>query len=1211
MLKSAFRATSAVCLLAMALFGQGSSSLNGTVSDPQGAVVPNAKIVLENTERGLSREVESDSNGRYTLAQVPPGRYKVTAKAPGFSDVAVSNVTLAVNQPSTLDIRFEKVGSVTETISVSAEGTQINTTDASVGNAIGTKPILQLPLFARNLASLLAFQPGVTSFAEVSGTPLDDRSGAVNGGKSDQSNITMDGVDVNQQSARTAFTSVLRATLDSTQEFRTTTSGATADQGRSSGAQVALVTRSGTNELHGSLYHVHRNTITAANTFFNNASSVKRAPLLINIPGGRIGGPIQKNKAFYMFNYEGRRDASSANVSRTVPSMLMRQGSIQYLNNARQVVTIGPAELRAIDPAGIGPNAAALQLLQSFPEPNDFALGDGLNIVGYRFSAPIRGKQDTYIAKFDYVLDEKHSFFWRGNMQNDRDQSTPQFPGLPPNSVNLTNAKGHVIGHTALIKPNFVSSFRYGLTRQSFENTGVQTASAISFRNISDRFGLTRGVSRQLPVHHITQDFNWTKGSHDVKFGGSLKWIENRSRNYNNSFNAATTNVSWLRGTGSDLQPADLLPANRTAYGDAAMAVLGIVSQVTARFNFNVDGQLIPTGSPVRRDFRNEEYEMYVQDSWRVKRNLTVTAGLRYSLMPPIYEANGQQLSTNIPIGDWFNTRGGLAAQGKSQAEAGLISYVTHQNGRPIYPYYKGLFAPRFSLAWSPGADSGFLKWLTGGPGKSTVRAGWNWYYDAIGQPLTFTYDANAFGLATGATNPSGQQTSLTAPRFTGLTNFPAALVPAAPRGGFPATPPASGAGSFAITNSIDDKLKMPYVMRMNFSLGREFKGGLFIEGSYVSSLSRRSIINRDLAMPTNLIDPASKQSYFQAASYLALALRNNVPVGALQAQPFFENFFRNLATGSRTATQSFYQDYVRFYPNDFTSALADGDQFCDPSCGISKNQMMNAQFSALSAWSSIGSGNYHAMQWVVRKRFSNDLTVDFNYSFAKSIDLASRAENAGSFAGFLVNSWEPRQRRAVSDYDQRHVYNAYAIWELPFGKGKRWGSSANPVLRQIIGGWQLAPTWQQSTELPTSVGTGRNWPTNWNITSLATPNRTPPAPTKTGQMLGLDGRVAAGLYSSPQAAFDSWSFTLPGQTGSRNTTRVDGVFSINLGVGKRFEMPWENHSLQFRWETFNLTNTNRFNGVNLDLGTVGAFGRYTSSLSSPRQMQFLLRYEF
>jgi hypothetical protein len=398
--------------------------------------------------------------------------------------------------------------------------------------------------------------------------------------------------------------------------------------------------------------------------------------------------------------------------------------------------------------------------------------------------------------------------------------------------------------------------------------------------------------------------------------------------------------------------------------------------------------------------------------------------------------------------------------------------------------------------------------------------------------------------------------------------------------------------------------------MRSNLSIGREFAKGLFVEASYVNSLSRRSLVNRDLAMPTNLRDPASGQTYFQAATALALALRQGVPVGSLQNQPFFERFFANLAGNGRSATQNVYQDAVRFYPNDFTSALADIDHFCDPGCGLSRNQMMNPQFSALSAWSSIGSGSYHAFQLVARKRFT-DLTLDFNYSFAKSIDLASRAENAGSFSGFLVNSWEPEQRRGVSDYDQRHIVNMFAVWELPVGKNKKFGSGMSMLGRILAEGWQLSPTFQTSTALPVSVGNGRNWPTNWNITGFATPNGLVTPAQKTASARGIDGRTTANLFPNPQAARDQWTFTLPGQTGNRNGLRVDGIFNLNLGVGKRFPLPFEGHGFQIRWETFNLTNTNRFDLVNLDLGNVGAFGRFTSSISTARQMQFVARYEF
>jgi hypothetical protein len=370
----------------------------GTVTDPTGAVIPNAAIELENVDTGLKRSTTTDAAGGYSFPQLAPGAYRVTAKASGFRTTTIADVRVLVNNPATVNIRLE-VGQITETVAVTAEAVQVNTTDASLGNAIGTKPIVQLPLNARNIISLLATQPGVVFTTEGD---TDSRNGAVNGGKSDQANVTLDGVDVNDQMDRYAFTSVLRVTPDSVQEYRVTTLNATADQGRTSGAQVVLVTKSGTNELHGALYHYHRNTVTTANGFFNNLSGVERPKLIRNIFGVSAGGPLKKNRLFLFGNYEGRRDARDGTAVRYVPSMEMRQGILQYQRRDGSIATVTPQEIAAkLDPRGV--NQAVLKILQGYPAPNDFTVGDNLNIVGFRFKAPTPLRWNTYIARLDYI----------------------------------------------------------------------------------------------------------------------------------------------------------------------------------------------------------------------------------------------------------------------------------------------------------------------------------------------------------------------------------------------------------------------------------------------------------------------------------------------------------------------------------------------------------------------------------------------------------------------------------------------------------------------------------------------------------------------------------------------------------------------------------------------------------------------------------------
>lgn len=457
----------------------------------------------------------------------------------------------------------------------------------------------------------------------------------------------------------------------------------------------------------------------------------------------------------------------------------MRQGIVQYRRTDGSIASISPAQIAAtLDPRGV--NQAALAVMQSYPVPNDTSVGDGLNFQGYRFTAPTPLRWNTYIARADYILDSenKHTLFVRGNLQNDNEQGMPQFPGRPANSVRLVNNKGIAMGLTSVFRPTLVSNFRYGLTRQGFETTGIATFSAVTLRGMDAHVGLSRGAAAIIPVHTIAEDMNWIKGSHNIQFGGVIRLSQNSRNNYSTSYHGAVANASWLINSGADLNAPfkDMASSGITYFRYAVTDVMGLVTQGNAQYNYLVDGTVLPNGAPVARNFKNQEYEFYVQDTWRVNRALTVTAGLRYSLMPPIYEANGQQVSPSIPIGDWFDRRGGLAQQGKSQSEAGLISFVPKsQGGRPLYPFHKDNIAPRISLAYSPQGNDGLSRFLFGGAGKTSIRAGWGMYYDLFGSSLMRTYDATAFGLSNALTNPAAVLTIQSAPRYTAVDQIPPA----------------------------------------------------------------------------------------------------------------------------------------------------------------------------------------------------------------------------------------------------------------------------------------------------------------------------------------------------------------------------------------------------------------------------------------------------
>jgi hypothetical protein len=1223
------RVLTMVSLCAGIACGQSLTSLNGSVTDPSGGAIAGAVVEIVNLSTASKRATAASDTGLYSFSQIVPGRYRLTATARGFAASTISDVDLVVNTPSTVNFKLE-VGAVSETVSVMADVAQVNTVDASLGNAVTTQAIVELPFEARNPAGLLALQPGVTYFGQGStygrptgGTPgtADRLNGSVNGSKPDQNNITLDGVDVNDQNTRNAFQSVLRVTLDSVQEFRTTTQNPTAEQGRGSGAQIALVTKSGTNDLHGSLYEYHRNTLTSANSFFNNRSGVPRQKLIRNTFGTSLGGPVRKNRLFYFVNYEGRRDASDGTATRIVPTAAFRQGTIQYLNKSGGVSTLTPDQLKSIDPAGIGVDAAVLTALQQYPLPNDNTQGDGFNTSGYRFKASQPVRLNTYIAKVDYTIDGagKNTVFWRGNLQNDNLGGLPQFPSQAASSVTLDNSKGYAAGWTSLISPRMVSTFRYGYTRSGHESTGIQNSPYVSFRGLSTLNATTTGLTRIIPVHQFSEDLSWSKGSHDVRFGVIGRLISNSSTNFATSYPSGSITYSYLAGTGASLRPADLSAAFSTSYRTAAVDLLGPVSFGDVTYNYQLDGSVLPFGSPVRRKYVGNEFEWYVHDAWRIARNFTVTAGLRYSLAPAIHEANGYQVSPNVDLGNWFALRGNLANAGQSQDLAGPVGFVlaSSSQGRPLYDTPTRNFSPRLALAYSPGGTSGLSKFLFGGAGQTSIRAGFGMFYDLFGMSLMRNFDSNAPGLSTEFQTPASASLAA-APRFTGYNVMPAGLLPTAPKGGFPYFAPSDVDHGFAISNSIDQHLKQPYTMNLNFSIGREFSHGLFIQGSYVGRLSRRSLVVTDLAQPTNLRDPKSGITYWQAVNDLARAARAGVPTSQIKTNPFWEDMYPGYAGGGLTATQGIYDAEFQFYPTDITSGLLDIDELCDgDACSVlGSNAMFNKQYASLFAYRSIGKGYYHAMQWTVRKRFSNGLLFDFNYTLSKSIDLTSNAEadfGGGSYA-ILLNPYNTALNKAVSDFDVRHSLSGFAVYQLPIGKGKALLGASGKLLNALVGGWQVTGLYNITSGLPRSVANSGSWPTNWNYSGFASQVGLVPAPSTTRNAPGIDGSGGPNIFADPQAARNGFDYSFAGEAGQRNSIRGDGFFTIDMSLGKRFVMPYrETHSLQFRWEVFNVPNAVRFdvNSASLDVGNTGTFGKYTSLLTQPRVMQFGLRYEF
>ncbi len=1222
-------------LMAPALLGQ-SSGLSGVVTDETGGVLPGAEIDILNESNGFQRSAASNEEGIYTFAQLPPGSYTLSAVREGFAPVIVEGVSLLVNTNVSLPVVFGTVEAVEEIVTISASAAQLNTTDASVGNAFGTKPIRQLPLNARNPAGLLSLQAGVTF---LSADPLDSRktgdirNGSVNGAQSDQSNVTLDGVDVNDQNGRLPFTSVLRNTLDSIQEFRVVTTMANADQGRSAGAQVALVTKSGTNQIHGSLYEFHRNTVTAANDFFNNRADVDRAKLIRNVFGASVGGPVMKDRLFYFANYEGRRDASEGSVVRTVPGDSMRNGSFRYTTENGNVQELDPAFIRDIDPLNIGSNAATLDYFRSFPSPNDSTVGDGLNTAGYRFTASTPLTWNTYISKVDWNVDRNgaHRMFVRSNYQKDNILGLPQFPELSPNRETKDTSRGLAFGYTGVLDSSSVATFRYGFTGQKVDLTGVQTESRVSLGDslFNNPEGTTTSLDTYLPVQTVAADISMIRGPHSLQFGGVFRSIRNRRQAFGTGYHFAKQ-AGWTPSMIPDWQTFEArlpaAPADSETFREYMATTLGVINFVQANYNYDLDGTPLPVEDPTQRTYGKEELELYFQDTWRVKPGLTLTAGLRWSLIPPIREVNGLQVSITPSLDQYIARRLELAATGRPTREAGPIGYVAADSaeGKPLWDTSFTNFSPRIAVAFSPQARDGFLAKLFGGPGKTSIRVGAGLFYNSFGMGVIQMLDRNAFGLSSSLTESNFRLT--TAPRFSGLSDIPAAELPPPPAGG-PSTPPNSGSWS----QGIDSSVQAPYSINPTIFVSRELGGGFIAEVGYVGRLGRRLLTNDTAAAQyVNFKDPASGQYLLDGLRDFEMQIRDGRQVSSIGPVAFWENLYSNAATPELTATQRVYEA-IRNVSPDTGGAVAgiDGIWGCNPVCSdFGPGAFMNPQFWAFDALRSFGTSTYHSMQVSLRKAFSQGFQFDLNYTLSESKDLVSVGERSGVGLRFgqqpsdtywsthtIINSWDREGQRAASDFDMRHQVNSNWVIELPFGQGKPILPNMGPAGQAVLGGWQVSGLLRLTSGLPLSVTNGLAWPTCYCYRHFAEVDGSIPEQTNTKNARLIGGGTGPNIFSNPEAARASFRQVLPGEVGQRNNLRGHGIFSIDMAIGKRFQMPFEGHSLQFRAEAFNLTNSVRFNTDvlnTLDLSTGSrSFGNYSLLMIPPRVMQFGLRYEF
>lgn len=1234
-----------VLVLALHASAQDYASITGNVTDATGAVIPGVDVTLENPSTSVSFKAVTNSEGSYTIPNVPPGPgYKITFNGSGFKPTAITGLYLNVGATRTQNAKLT-VGSAAQTVEVSAaaDTVTLDTTDATVGNNFQVQELNELPVQDRsNPSALFTQQPGVT---------LD---GAVTGARTDQNNVSLDGLDVNDMATGQFGAIVGNAPVDSVQEFRGVTAGELSSSGEGGGGQYELVTRRGTNDFHGAVVEYHRDTDLEANDWFNNNSGVPRPPLIRNQFGGNVGGPIKRNKAFFFFDWNSRRDTLSNLVERTVPMDSLRNGEVSYKNNSGGISTLSSSDVAALDPLHVGFNSSLESVITSrYPEPNDLSgnYGDLINSAGYRFNAPFPFTLNDYVGTLQYNLTDAQKIWGRVTFaRQNSTESAIEYPGDPETHPFLNKSYAWVVGHSWTIGNNKVNQVSYGETYEdfsfpdTFNKTGI---TQYSFGGIPSGgtflsppySSASNAQSRTYPIPVLRDDFSWQKGKHSFSFGGTFKYAS-PDGNTILDYNEPTVGLGGhLSNLSSAQRPSDLATdsASIAHYDSEFTFALGRYSQVSSTFNYDNKGALLPQGTGSRADYRYYETELYFGDTWKLTPSFAISYGVRWQKYSVPYEVHGIESLPNLDFDQLFNARIAQSAAGAEGPSTDCnpatgsgvpcVSYVLggKVNHGPGYynPQYTN-FAPRFAFAWSPGAAHKSV--FSGGGGiifdHTVVNA---IQYQASQYSYLFQASATEPFGTTG--NPSGSLTS--DPRFAGFDNPPPA--PTAPAAiSAPYTPFVSGGAPYGLANGsafnegVDHNLKTPYSIGFNFGFQHEFPKGLILKTTYVGRLGRRLLGQTDADQLIEFKDAASGQLMSEAFGNLTTWLRQNPnadPTTA-PAQSWFENQMAMGPAGyapgdfgvpDYTAIVAYYL-YTLAYRGDF----ADTIQALSGAGLIADNVGMGSQFSEFTYYTNKGFSGYNGLLTTLHKNMGQGLSFDLNYTWAHSIDNVSVIANAPAIGGygFICDALRPRLCRGNSDFDVANYFNGEFLWELPVGRGKALAGNAPLLANEIIGGWEISglPSWH----------TGGAYFAGSTAFVAGYANDAPAILTgPSGDLQIHRHKDASGTLwaykTDDNPAFADFEGPVGFQIGSRNNLRGPGYFTLDLGLGKTFPIWQDKVNLKFRADAYNATNHPNFDNPSNDITeSSGVFGVISSTVAEPfsfnttaRVLQLALRLEF
>jgi len=1140
-----------ICWTAVAQVG--SARLEGVVRDASDAIVPGATATIVNVNTRITSRTITTSDGTFIFPSLQPGPYTLSIEAAGFRKTVISDLEVTVGATVVQNVKLE-IGAITASVVVQADAERTQQADAQIGQAVTLRDIDSLPQVSRAPILLGTFNPGINVQHSTSGTSV-----SVNGSRDGSTNSKLDGIDVNDSVTPRFGLSTTGLNMDSVEEFRIVASGGKAEYGRNAGAQIELITRSGSNTWHGNAFEYLRNTVLNANDFFGNSSHLPRPVFIQNRFGASVGGPILHDRTFIFGNFQGLRTSQQQVRNRIVLTPEAKKGLFRWRAPGSSAIE-DPFDIVSNDPRGIGIDPQVDEILALLPDPNNDDIGDGLNTAGYIFNNPatrglLDGDEDQITIKADHNFWNGHHAFFRyswGRNTNIDGANDARFPGQP-NALSDIRVWGFSFGSDWAITPRLVNELRIGYKYylMTLDRRARLPGPMLLANSWTNPLNPAFSNSREPPVSQITDNVTIARSKHVFKMGIEARFVTE----WRSNDSGIWPDITFRRTDGNNVPPSigpsgdSISPADRRQFEELYNDLLGRMNQVIQTFYSDLKS-FQPAETPRVRNHRFREFGWFFQDDWKLHPRLTLNLGLRYEFLGAPVETNGIQGTVDKAALIGSNAR---------------IDDLTIQPSDRWYQNDFNNFAPRVGLAWDVKGD-----------GKTVVRANWGIFYDRIIGATTSKVDSFTPGFSLRVPEyPNLQRTDIRV-----SDGIPVLQPPSAPE----LHPPATRTADLFL---FSPNLRTGYVEHYSLSIQREIFRNTVIDMSYVGSHGIK------LFMDINFNQPRIYEDFLAAFRELQAFRASGTPVPASNTlvRIFGSTTAAITAITPNTIDLGAVGDAAENIDNHFHTDYA--------AAGVSDFYLRNfPQFKQVVVGSNDGRSYYDSLQLSLRRQ-AGALRFLANYTYSRSRDNIS-AEGFGFTSP--IDNFNIRLNRAPSDFDIPHVFNSRFMYTLPVGRGQRLAGNSPRWLDSLIGDWDIGilAVWQSGRAITYQSGIPTGPTTGSSFANYAG-----------DRGIGRVLREADGVYWLTEEERRRFSFPAAGEigTGGRNAFRSPRFFNVDISLVKRFKID-ARQGVSFRAEAYNLFNNVNFAAPDSNMSDK-TFGRISETLGNPRFLQLAVRYDF